>query len=466
VKIIPVILSGGSGTRLWPVSRGSKPKQFLKFGTQHSLLQNTLLRCQAEPFDDMPIIVGASGHRFLIAQDLQEIGMSADIVLEPAARSSCAAIAVACLQAAKRAQDAIVLVLAADHHIPGKDAFVRAVEAALEDVAGGHLMTFGITPDQPATGYGYILPGERLTASHRIDRFIEKPDLKQAEELVASGFLWNSGNFVFRVDAFLAELQRHQPAVLAAVSAALDKARTDLDFLRLDEETFCTSPRVAVDNAIFERTDKAAVLPVDYDWSDIGSWDALIKVLPADANENVTVGDAAIVDGRRNVVHSEDKLTALLGVDDLAVISTRDVVLVMAKSRAEDVRSLVETLTASGRSEANEAMQIFRPWGNYERLESAAGYQVKRITVKPGGVLSLQSHQHRAEHWVVVDGCAEATIEDAVCTLEANQSVYVPAGSRHRLANRSSDPLVLIEVQTGSYLGEDDITRFDDVYGR
>ncbi|NNE21665.1 MAG: mannose-1-phosphate guanylyltransferase/mannose-6-phosphate isomerase [Rhizobiales bacterium] len=451
---------------MWPVSRSSRPKQFLKFGTEHSLLQNTLLRCQAELFDDRPIIVGAKGHRFLIAQDLQEIGMSSDIVLEPVARSSCAAIAVACLQAERRAQEAIVLVLAADHHIPERGAFVRAVEVSLDDVAGGNLMTFGITPDHPATGYGYILPGERLVAGHRIDRFIEKPDRVQAEELVASGYLWNSGNFLFRADAFLAELQRRQPDVLAAVSAALDKARTDLDFLRLDEEAFCTSPRVAVDNAIFERTEKAGVLPVDYDWSDIGSWDELTKVLPADANENVTVGDAAIVDGRRNVVHSDGKLTALLGVDDLAVISTRDVVLVTARSRAQDVRSLVGTLTASGRSEANEAMQIFRPWGNYERLESTQGYQVKRITVNPGGVLSLQSHQHRAEHWVVVDGCAEATIEDAVCTLEANQSIYVPAGSRHRLANRGNDPLVLIEVQTGTYLGEDDITRFDDVYGR
>jgi len=466
VKIIPVILSGGAGTRLWPLSRGSKPKQFLKFGTPYSLLQNTLLRCRAAQFDARPIIVGASDHRFLIAQDLQELDMEADILLEPVARSSCAAIAAACLQAVGRSQDAIVLVLAADHHIPDADAFASAVGEALDDVAGGQLMTFGIAPDQPATGYGYILPGGRLTKAHSVDSFIEKPDRAQAEKMISSGYLWNSGNFLFRVDAFMGELQRYEPEVLTAARAAHENAKIDLDFLRLDKTAFSRAPSVAVDNAIFEKTDKAAVMPVDYEWSDIGSWDELVKVLPVDADENVAVGDVAIVDGRRNVVHSDNKLTALLGVDDLAVISTRDVVLVMAKSKAEDVRSLVETLTSSGRREANEAMQIFRPWGNYERLESADGYQVKRITVKPDGVLSLQSHQHRAEHWVVVDGCAEVTIEDAVCSLEANQSIYVPAGSKHRLANRSSEPVVLIEVQTGSYLGEDDIERFDDVYGR
>lgn len=448
------------------MSRGSKPKQFLKFGTPHSLLQNTLLRCQAELFDARPIIVGASDHRFLLAQDLQELGMEADILLEPVARSSCAAIAVACLQAASRMQDAVVLVLAADHHIPDGDAFTEAVANALDDVDDGRLMTFGIQPDQPATGYGYIRPGERLTVAHRIASFIEKPDPAQAEKLVSSGYLWNSGNFLFGVDAFMAELQRYEPGVFAAAKAALERAKVDLDFLRLDETAFAEAPKVVVDNAIFERTDRAAVMPVDYDWSDIGSWDELVKVLPVDANENIAVGDAEIVDGRHNVVHTDGKLTALLGVDDLVVVSTRDVVLVMAKSRAEDVKSLVESLTTSGRREANEAMQIFRPWGNYERLESAEGYQVKRITVKPGGVLSLQSHKHRAEHWVVVEGYAEATIEDTVCTLSANESIYVPAGARHRLANRGSDQVILIEVQTGSYLGEDDITRFDDVYGR
>ncbi len=404
VKIIPIILSGGSGTRLWPLSRGSKPKQFLKFGANHSLLQNTVLRCRDDQFDSRPIIVGSREHRFLIALDLREIGIEADILLEPVARSSCAAIAAGCLQAASRSQDAAVLVLAADHHIPDSVAFAKAVSNALEDVAQGFLMTFGITPDQPATGYGYIMPGKPLCAARRIENFVEKPGHERAKQLVSEGYLWNSGNFLFRVDAFINELKHYQPDIFSAVSKAFADARSDLDFLRLDEAAFAAAPRVPVDNAIFEHTDKAAVLPVDYVWSDVGSWDELVKVLPADDNENVTIGDVAIVNGRGNVVHSDGKLTALLGVDDMVVVSTRDVVLVMAKSHAEDVKALVESLTASGRREANEAMQIFRPWGNYERLESAEGYQVKRITVKPGGVLSLQSHQHRAEHWVVVEG--------------------------------------------------------------
>lgn len=465
MQVIPVIMSGGSGTRLWPLSRASKPKQFLGFAGERSLFQETVLRCSADIFDARPIVVGADGHRFLLAEDLLQIGVTADILLEPAPRNSCAAIAAGCLQALSRSADATVLVLAADHHIPDMSAFAAAVADGLADVQSGHLLTFGVRPDRPATSYGYILPGGGLAKASAVARFVEKPAREQARRHVAEGCLWNSGNFLFRADVFLSELEKFEPELLMAVRAAHANAKTDLDFKRLGP-TFAEARSISVDYAVMERTEAAAVLAVDYAWSDVGSWDAVAALLPHDEAGNAVIGDVTAIDAGGNIIHSADRLTTLVGINDMVVISTRDSLLVAPKARAEDVKPLVERLQMQGRSEAIDGLQIFRPWGNYERLDLGQGYQVKRIVVLPGGVLSLQKHRHRAEHWVVVRGEAEVTIGDDVRALSPGQSVYVPLGAVHRLANRGDQPAVLIEVQTGDYLGEDDIVRLEDVYNR
>jgi mannose-1-phosphate guanylyltransferase/mannose-6-phosphate isomerase len=464
--IIPVILSGGSGTRLWPLSRATKPKQFLNFGSRYSLFQDTVLRCRSDLFDPRPILVGADAHRFLIAEDLLQIGITADILLEPVARNSCAAIAAGCLHALTRTTDALVLVLAADHHIPDTAAFEQAVLAARQIAHAGRLVTFGVLPEKAATAYGYICPGEAVGACFEVASFVEKPTEILAQEYVAKGFLWNSGNFLFRADCFLSELQRFQPDILTSVETAYGAAQRDLDFLRLDRAGFESCLSISVDYAVMEKTDRAVVLPVSYAWSDVGSWDAVAAVIERDHAGNAVVGDAALIDSSRNLVHSESQLTTMIGVDDLVVVSTKDSLLVAKKERAQDVKELVARLQKDGRSEANEALKIFRPWGNYDRLDIGIGYQVKRIVVKPGGILSLQKHRHRAEHWVIVQGEAEVTIENTICTVSANQSAYVPLGAIHRLANRGTKSLVLIEVQTGTYLGEDDIVRFEDDYNR
>lgn len=463
--IIPTILSGGSGTRLWPLSRASKPKQFLAFGGERSLYQETVLRCRGDGFDPRPIVVGANPHRFLLAEDLLAIGVEADILLEHVARNSCAAIAAACLQARARDTDALVLVLAADHHIPDAAAFRAAVLAAKPAAEAGRLVTFGIRPVRPATGYGYIRPGAPDGAAFAVDAFVEKPDAATAAGYVEAGYLWNSGNFLFRAASFLEELAGLAPEILEAVTAAHEAATADLDFRRLDEAAFARSPSISVDYAVMEKTSRAAVFPVSYRWSDVGSWDAVADVVETDG-ANAIVGDGLVLSGARNLVHSQGKLTALVGVDDCVVVSTRDCVLVASRKESERVKEIVSRLQRQGRAEAVEALQIFRPWGNYERLDIGKGYQVKRITVKPGGVLSLQKHRHRAEHWVVVSGAPEVTVDEAVRTYAANESVYIPLGSVHRLANRGAFPAVLIEVQTGDYLGEDDIIRLEDNYNR
>ena len=466
MNIIPVILSGGSGTRLWPLSRRSKPKQFLSFTSGRSLFQETALRCVGSPFSARPIIAGADDHRFLIAEDLLEIGIRADILLEPASRNSCAAIALACLLASERSSDAKVLILASDHAIPDNEAFRRSVADAASLADEGMLVTFGVKPSRPATGYGYIKPGSAEGIGFRIDEFVEKPDFATAEQYLEAGYLWNSGNFLFRASDFLSELAHLAPDVNAAVSKAFAARRMDLDFIRIDEAAFSESPSISVDYAVMEKTRKAAVFPIEYFWSDVGTWDAVGEVNAADSKGNVTLGDTALYDSCGNVVHSQGRLTAIIGADNLVVVSTRDAVLIADRSKAENVRNLVDQLQQAGRREAVEALQNFRPWGNYEQLDISADYQVKRIMVKPGGVLSLQKHRHRAEHWVVVSGQAEVTIDTAVRTLKANESVYIPLGMVHRLANRGSEPLVLIEVQTGTYLGEDDIIRLEDTYNR
>lgn len=465
-RVVPIILSGGSGTRLWPVSRATRPKQFLAIESERTLFQQTLMRCGRPVFEDRPIIVGSNHHRFLIAESLAEIGVAADILLEPVARNSCAAIAAGCLQAVQRDPDAIVLALAADHHIPDTTAFAAAVETGIDDAADGFLIAFGVRPDRPATGYGYICPGKPLKAARRVEAFVEKPDAKTAKRYLEEGYLWNSGNFLFRASAFLEELARLQPAILSAVKDAFLAAATDLDFVRLDVENFASAPSISVDYAVMEKTARAAVLAVEYQWSDIGSWDAVAGLIKTDDSGNGIIGSAEIVGGRNNLVHSPHILTTVVGISDAVIVTTRDAVLVADKAHVEDVKVLVERLRERGRDEADTALQVFRPWGNYEQLDIGDGYQVKRITVNPGGELSLQKHRHRAEHWVVVQGKAEVTLGSQVTTLEPNQSTYIPLGEIHRLANRGEAPVVLIEVQTGDYLGEDDIIRLEDRYNR
>lgn len=466
-RIIPVILSGGSGTRLWPLSRASRPKQFLSFGTKHTLIQETALRCRSEIFDPRPIVVGADAHRFLLAQELRDVGVAADILLEPLSRNTCPAIVVGCLQAMARDPAALVLVLAADHFIPDAGAFAAAVRKAAWDAELGFLVTFGIKPRHPATGYGYIAPGNVDYGNTRaVSAFIEKPDPATAEQCVADGYLWNSGNFLFQAETFLSETARLAPDIHAAAAAAFRNATPDLEFLRLGHDAYAGSPAVSVDYAIMEKTPRASVLPVDYDWSDVGNWNAVWTLRQPAADGNAVVGDGVVLDGRGNLIHSEDRLVTLLGVDDVAVVATRDSILVTSRNCSEDVKTLVSKLEAQGRWQAREALQMFRPWGNYEQLDVGDGYQVKRLTVNPGGILSLQRHRHRSEHWVVVSGEVEVTIGSNMSRVLPNQSVYIPAETNHRLANDGNVPAILIEVQTGSYLGEDDIIRLDDVYNR
>lgn len=467
MSIIPVVLSGGSGTRLWPVSRRTKPKQFMALGAPRSLLQQTILRCRDEAvFSQTPIVVGSLDHRFFISEALEELELSGQILLEPAPRNSCAAIAAACIHALNGDKDATLLVLAADHHIPDSDNFTKCVALANQDAQAGKLVTFGIEPSFPATGYGYICPGTILKQAKKVEKFVEKPGLEKAKTYIEAGYLWNSGNFLFRADSFCQELQTFEPEIYEAVYKSVMASKIDLDFVKLDEDAFCEAKSISVDHAIMERSNRAAVLPVSYQWSDIGSWSALSDILPKDDHNNAVKGKVQMLESQNNVVFSDNRLTTVLGMKDTIVVTTRDAVLVSSKAEAEGVKNLVNVLIEKGNSEANESLQNFRPWGNYEQLDVGPNYQVKRIVVKPGGVLSLQKHQYRAEHWVVVEGIAEVTVDEKIVSLEANQSIYVPLGSVHRLANRQKEPLTLIEVQTGSYLGEDDIIRLDDAYGR
>jgi mannose-1-phosphate guanylyltransferase / mannose-6-phosphate isomerase len=468
--LIPLILSGGSGTRLWPVSRKNLPKQFLELAGKGTLFQQTIARTRQLPGVAAPIVVASEDHRFLAADQLLEAGIEdATIVLEPLARNTAPAIALGALQALQRDADAVLLVLPADHLIGDTTAFVDAVKQAMPLAAQGWLVTFGIRPDRPETGFGYIRRAEAIgSEGYRVEQFVEKPDLTTAESYLADGsYDWNSGMFLFKASRYLEELATHAPAMLAAVREAHAKASTDLDFVRIDRDAFAQVPDDSIDYAVMEKTRHAAVIPVSCAWSDIGSWSALWLTGDKDAHGNLCEGDTMAIDTRNSLLRSHDRhLIATVGVDDLIVVTTPDATLVAHRDAAQDVKKIVEQLKAAGRSEHSLHRVVHRPWGSYDSLEAGERFQVKRIQVKPGASLSLQKHHHRAEHWIVVSGTAEVTCDDKVFLLGENQSTYIPLGSKHRLRNPGKVALELIEVQSGSYLGEDDIVRYDDVYGR
>ena len=466
----PVILSGGSGTRLWPRSRSNTPKQFLSLVGDETLFQATALRVKAM-HDVAPVVtVCAEDHRFMVGEQLQAIGMaSGGILLEPVARNTAPAIALAALHVLEQDDKGVLLVLPADHLIRDEAAFREAVVAGMAQAESGALVTFGIKPDAPVTGYGYIRIGRALDARvHAIGAFVEKPDAERARAYLESGeYLWNSGMFLFRADAYLQALEQYAPAILAATRAAYEAASRDLDFIRIDADAFATSPSDSIDYAVMEHATHAAVVPVDCGWSDVGAWSSLWEVAERDAEGNVQLGDAIAIDTSDSYLQAaDDRLVAALGVRDLIVVDTADAVLVAHRDRVQDVKLLVDRLKAEGRTEHLHHRKVYRPWGSYDSLAVGPGFQVKRIVVKPGAALSLQRHQRRAEHWIVVSGTAEVTCDDRVFEVCENQSTYIPLGSKHRLRNTTDEPVELIEVQSGDYLGEDDIERFDDVYGR
>ena len=468
-ELIPVILSGGSGTRLWPLSRESHPKQFRPLlGGDTSLLQSTWLRLRGLPGAEAPLVVANEEHRFMVAEQLRQVGVTpAALILEPVGRNTAPAIAVAALRAQAGGADPVLLVLPSDHVIADEAAFREAVLLALPAAQSGQLVTFGIVPNAPETGYGYIKagPGGHVRP---VERFVEKPDLETAQGYVASGeYFWNSGMFAFLASRYLEELDKHNPRMVELARESLDKASRDADFLRLDKASFAACPSDSIDYAVMEKTDRAAVVPIDVGWNDVGSWSALWSVVEQDGDGNAHRGDVIARDCRNTLAIATDKrLLALIGLTDVVAIDTDDALLVAHKERVQDVKEIVAALKRDKRTQATWHRKVYRPWGSYDGIDSGDRFQVKRIIVKPGAALSLQMHHHRAEHWIVVKGTARVTCGDKVFLLAENESTYIPLGSQHRLENPGRQPLELIEVQSGGYLGEDDIVRFEDVYGR
>ncbi len=465
--ILPVIMCGGSGTRLWPASRESMPKQFIPLLEDLSNFQVTAKRFAHAAFAK-PLVVAGNDVRFIVAEQLAAVGVEAEIALEPMRRDSAAAVAVAALLAERRGPGTVALVVAADHLISDMDAFVASCVDAAAGAREGYVMTLGVTPTAPATGYGYIHPGQpvRGTKAFEVERFVEKPDAATAARYIEQGYLWNSGNFLFRADTMVAELEAHAPDVLRAARAAVDAAKSDLDFLRLDADSFAKAPKVSIDYAVMERTARAGVLPVSFSWSDIGTWGAIWEASERDGAGNALKGPVEVLGTTGSLVHSDGVLTTVVGLDGVVVVATPDAVLVTSRDRSDAVKDLVGQLKGAKRPEAEDHLRMYRPWGSYQRIDIGSRFQVKRITVKPGHRLSLQKHFHRAEHWVVVRGTAEVTIDDKVILRHENEAAYLPIGSVHRLANPGKIDLEMIEVQVGSYTGEDDIVRFEDVYGR
>lgn len=469
-SVVPVLLSGGTGSRLWPLSREARPKQLLSLVDEKTMLQQTVERVEDTSLFDEPIVIANAEHRFLIAEQLRAIGRDATIILEPVGRSTAPAVAIAALAAVRKRPDAIILAMPVDHMIRDPAGFRAAVIAGLPAARAGLFVLFGIKPDYPATGMGYINVGEstrETPAVHRVGGFIEKPELATAKEFVADGhYLWNGGIFLLPAQGYLDELERLAPDVLIACRAALSGATNDRDFLRICADAFAASPSISIDYAVIEKTGRSVVVPVDIGWSDVGSWSALWKIGGKDDAGNVTSGDVVMEDSRGCYLRSDGPLVAALGVDDLVVIAASDVVLVTRRERDQDVNKLVVRLRANGHRAATETPTVHRPWGYYQSVHSGERFQVKRITVNPGAKLSLQMHYHRAEHWIVVNGTALVTRDDETLLLRENESIFVPLGCTHRLENPGKMPLNLIEVQSGPYLGEDDIVRIEDVYNR
>ena len=465
----PVILSGGSGTRLWPLSRKGYPKQFLAFVDDETLLQKTLSRLGQSRVSNKPMVICNQDHRFIVAEQLQnENGtISAKVILEPFGRNTAPAVAIAALQALEDDENSTLLILPADHVINDVDSFKAALDIALDSASQGKMVTFGITPDSPQVGFGYIKASASESEALNIEAFVEKPNLETAQSyLDDGGYYWNSGMFLFRADVYLEELKKYRPDIYSSCLCTFEKRSVDLDFIRLPENEFKACPDDSIDYAVMEHTDKAVVVPLDAGWSDVGSWSAVWDVADKDENGNCSRGDVITEDTHDSLLFSEERLIASVGVSDIVVIETKDAILVADKNRVQDVKKIVNQLKMEDRPEADWHREIYRPWGCYDSIDSDERFQVKRITVKPGATLSLQKHHHRAEHWIVVSGTAEVTCGEKVFLLTENQSTYIPLGETHRLSNPGKLPLLLIEVQSGSYLGEDDIVRFEDKYGR
>jgi mannose-1-phosphate guanylyltransferase/mannose-6-phosphate isomerase len=467
--ILPVIMAGGSGSRLWPLSRASYPKQFLKLHGENTLLQETLLRLNGLT-DIAPLLICNEEHRFIAAEQLRALNSdNSGIILEPVGRNTAPAIALAALQATKNGDDPLLLVLAADHVIDDTKAFQASVEQGAFFAKQGKLVTFGIVANKPEIGYGYIQRGEPLESgnAYHVKSFVEKPVLEIAKEYLTSGnYYWNSGMFIFKASKYLTELQKYKPEIYNACELALSTPEQDLDFTRLDIEAFKQCPDDSIDYAVMENTEDAVVVPMDAGWNDIGGFSALWEVSKQCENGNASYGDVIEIDSKNTFAFSEDKLIAVVGVENLVVVSTKDAVLVTHKDKAQSVKKIVNQLKAQGRTEANLHREVCRPWGKYDSIDKGERFQVKRITVKPGAKLSVQMHHHRAEHWIVVSGTAKVTINNTDQLLTENQSAYIPITAVHALENVGMIDLELIEVQSGSYLDEDDIVRFEDRYGR
>lgn len=468
--LIPVLLTGGSGTRLWPLSRKLHPKQFLRLTDDHSLLENTVLRLSGAAEIGPMLAVGGEDHRFIVAEHLRRVGHGdARIILEPQGKNTAPAAAVAALEVARaHGPDTLMMLCPADHVILDVPAFQQALAVAADAAEPGVMVTFGIRAERPETGYGYIKVGaEKAAGVFALERFVEKPDAATAQQYVDSGdYFWNGGMFVFRAQTLLDELARHAPELLAACEKAHAEAAEDGQFLRLNAQAFAACPEDSIDYAVMEKTSAAAVVPLDCGWNDVGSWNFMQVVDKADAAGNVVHGDVILQNAEDTCVRAESRLVAAIGTQNLVIVETKDAVLVSHADQVQDVKTVVKQLQRQGRSEASLHPKVYRPWGSYEGVDEGVRHQVKRIIVKPGEKLSLQMHHHRAEHWIVVKGTARVTVDNESFLLSEDQSTYIPLGKTHRLENPGNIPLELIEVQTGSYLGEDDIVRFEDVYGR
>ncbi len=465
--IKPVVLAGGSGSRLWPKSRAALPKQFLKLTSDKTMLQDTLHRLPSGVGDC--VVICNENHRFLAAEQLRLAQIKHEgILLEPVGRNTAPAIAIAAMLAAASNPDQVLLILAADHLIKDHAAFEQAIQKANTLAEDGKLVTFGIVPTEPHTGYGYIQAGNAIGDGNEVDRFVEKPDISTAESYLQSGgYFWNSGMFMFKAGIYLQELKMYRPDIYEVCEKAVENTTSDLDFIRLDTETFAACPDESIDYAVMEKTEHACMIPLDAGWSDVGSWSSLWETAEkADENGNVCVGDTILKGVKNSYVNSEERLISVIGLDDVVVVETKDAVMVANKNKVQDIKAVVNQLKAEHRPEFEFHREVFRPWGSYDSIGNGTRYQVKRITVKPGEKLSVQMHHHRAEHWIVVSGTANVTIDDETTLVAENESVYIPIGAVHALENPGKIPLELIEVQSGAYLGEDDIVRFSDRYGR